>query len=114
MFLLLAKACLGVTLFRIVETLSISEPNARIPKQGEPKVKTESKSGEPGGADKQAVNCGQCGAQWTLGERMLIGEVIECRECPATLEVAGLAPIELVPFRKIEETEEDFVGFNLL
>ena len=77
-------------------------------------MKTESKAGEPGGADQQHVHCKNCGAEWTLKERMMIGEVIDCQACNVTLEVSSLAPIELIPFRKIEESEDDFVGFDLL
>jgi len=28
--------------------------------------------------------------------------------------VASLKPLELMPFRKVEETEDDFVGFDML
>ena len=45
---------------------------------------------------------------------MLIGEVLDCQTCHVTLEVSNLAPIELIPFRKIEESEDDLVGFDLL
>lgn len=81
---------------------------------GELRLKTDPKAGGPGGAGQQDVLCKKCGAQWTLNERMLIGEVLQCGECQETLEVASLSPVELVPFRKIEETDEDFVGFDLL
>ena len=57
--------------------------------------------------------CPHCGTvlggpSHPLGERPLIGEVLDCGGCGAPLEVAGLRPLQLVPFAKIEEDEEDF------
>ncbi len=77
-------------------------------------MKTESKAGGPGGADQQRVKCKNCGSEWKLQERMMIGEVLDCADCQVTLEVSSLEPLELIPFRKIEETEDDLVGFDLL
>jgi len=60
------------------------------------------------------VHCKSCGASWAPSERLLLGEVVQCDACQATLEVASLKPLELMPFRKVEETEDDFVGFDML
>jgi lysine biosynthesis protein LysW len=39
---------------------------------------------------------------------MMIGEVFGCERCGAQVEVASTDPLELEPFAKVEEDEEDF------
>ena len=39
----------------------------------------------------------------------LIGEVFGCGRCGAQLEVSSAEPLELEPFSRIEQEEEDFV-----
>jgi lysine biosynthesis protein LysW len=38
----------------------------------------------------------------------MIGEVFGCGKCSAQLEVAGLDPVTLEPFARVEEEESDF------
>ena len=49
-----------------------------------------------------------------LDGRPLIGEVVDCPQCRATLEVASIHPLVLEPFARIEEEEEDLRGFDTL
>ncbi len=53
--------------------------------------------------------CPECGAEVRLVGRLLIGEVFGCSQCKAQIEVASCDPLELEPFAKVEEEEEDFV-----
>jgi len=46
-----------------------------------------------------------------LEGRPLIGEVVECPQCKAQLEVAGIIPLVLECLAKVEVDEEDFEGF---
>lgn len=39
--------------------------------------------------------------------RLLIGEVFGCAKCGAPLEVASPDPLELEPFARVDEEEED-------
>ena len=54
-----------------------------------------------------AALCPVCGAEVRLLGRLLIGEVFGCGSCEAQLEVASPDPLELEPFARIEEEEED-------
>lgn len=40
---------------------------------------------------------------------MLVGEVARCSRCDSFLEVSELEPLELEPYRRIEEVEEDYL-----
>ena len=51
----------------------------------------------------QTASCPDCGAQVRLLGRAMIGEVFGCGSCGAQLEVANLAPPELVPLAKIDD-----------
>lgn len=41
------------------------------------------------------ASCPECGAELHVEEDMDKGDIIECEECEARLEVVGLDPIEL-------------------
>lgn len=41
----------------------------------------------------------------------MIGEVMECTNCKAQLEVASIDPLVLELLAKVEVEEEDFEGF---
>jgi alpha-aminoadipate carrier protein LysW len=49
--------------------------------------------------------CVECGAIIQLSDDLMLGEIVECIECSAELEITGLNPlaIELAP-----EIEEDW------
>jgi alpha-aminoadipate carrier protein LysW len=51
------------------------------------------------------VECPECAAEITLGEDLIIGEILECPDCGVELEVTQLDPVEidLAP-----EEEEDW------
>lgn len=51
------------------------------------------------------VNCVECDAAVDVADDVMIGEVLECAECGAELEVTNVSPltIELAP-----EVEEDW------
>jgi lysine biosynthesis protein LysW len=53
--------------------------------------------------------CPDCGGEVRLVGRLLIGEVFGCALCGAQIEVASSDPVELEPFAKVEQEEEDFV-----
>lgn len=57
----------------------------------------------------KSAQCPECGAEVRLVGRLLIGEVFGCSQCKAQLEVASSDPLELEPFARVEEEEEDFV-----
>lgn len=56
----------------------------------------------------RSARCPSCHGEVRLAERPLIGEVFGCGRCHAQLEVASADPLELEPFAKVEEDEEDF------
>jgi alpha-aminoadipate carrier protein LysW len=51
------------------------------------------------------VTCVECAGEVTLGDDVILGEIVECPDCGVELEVAGLDPVavELAP-----EVEEDW------
>ena len=49
--------------------------------------------------------CPVCGAEVTLGDDVVKGELIECDDCGTELEVVGLDPIKL---EEAPESEEDW------
>ncbi|NOT32017.1 MAG: lysine biosynthesis protein LysW [Planctomycetes bacterium] len=57
----------------------------------------------------KTARCPDCRGEVRLVGRMLIGEVFGCAHCGAQIEVAGSDPLELEPFARVEEEEEDFV-----
>jgi alpha-aminoadipate carrier protein LysW len=52
-----------------------------------------------------AVTCVECDGEVMVADDALVGEIVECPECGAELEVTGLSPLtlELAP-----EVEEDW------
>ena len=60
------------------------------------------------------AGCTKCGKTVKLTGRLMIGEVFDCGDCGAPLEVARLDPLRLVPFARIEEEADDFADFDLL
>lgn len=56
----------------------------------------------------KTARCPGCGGEVRLVGRLLIGEVFGCGQCGAQLEVASSDPVELEPFARVEEEEEDF------
>ena len=57
----------------------------------------------------EIARCPGCGCNVRLVGRVLIGEVFGCGHCGAQVEVASSDPVELEPFARVEEEEEDFV-----
>ena len=53
----------------------------------------------------KVVECPECGAEITLGDDAMVGEIITCPDCGAELEVISLDPpqVELAP-----QEEEDW------
>ena len=49
------------------------------------------------------VVCSHCEQRLTLEGRLMIGEVFDCPRCGAPLEIAGLDPVAIEPFARIEE-----------
>lgn len=51
------------------------------------------------------VECIECAGAVTLGEQVLLGEIVECPDCGVELEVVALEPllVEVAP-----EIEEDW------
>jgi lysine biosynthesis protein LysW len=52
--------------------------------------------------------CASCGTPVVIAGRALIGEVVQCGECKAQLEVVDLYPLIVEPAAKVEEDEEDY------
>jgi len=57
----------------------------------------------------KSARCPDCGGEVRLVGRLLIGEVFGCGKCGAQIEVASSDPLELEPFARIEQEEDDFV-----
>ncbi|MFO7536871.1 MAG: lysine biosynthesis protein LysW [Chloroflexota bacterium] len=47
--------------------------------------------------------CLECGGNVILDDTPIIGEIVECAECGAELEVTGLDPIEIDLAPEVEE-----------
>ncbi len=56
-------------------------------------------------ATATVATCPECGADVTLGVKVEKGEIVQCGDCGAELEVIKLEPLELV---LAPEEEEDW------
>jgi alpha-aminoadipate carrier protein LysW len=61
--------------------------------------------GENTMATATVASCPECGAEITLGEKVEKGEIVQCGDCGAELEVISVDPIEL---EVAPEEEEDW------
>lgn len=50
-----------------------------------------------------SAECPECGATVTLPDGVVEGEVIECPNCAAELDVVSLNPVELMVFEEEEK-----------
>jgi alpha-aminoadipate carrier protein LysW len=62
---------------------------------------------ETTGTRSRSAPCPRCEGEVPLQGRPLIGEVLGCERCGAQLEVAGLEPVALEPFAKVDVDEDD-------
>jgi lysine biosynthesis protein LysW len=55
----------------------------------------------------RTARCPDCGGEVHLDGRLLIGEVFGCAQCGAQIEVASSDPLELEPFARVDDAEEE-------
>lgn len=49
------------------------------------------------------VECIECAGRVTLGEQVLLAEIVECPDCGVELEVVALEPLQVEVAPEIEE-----------
>ena len=52
---------------------------------------------------RNAVECPECAASVTLGASVLVGEILDCQDCGAELEVRATNPVRVELAPQVEE-----------
>lgn len=52
---------------------------------------------------RNAVECPECAANLAVGQNVLVGEILDCQDCGAELEVRATNPVRVELAPQVEE-----------
>jgi alpha-aminoadipate/glutamate carrier protein LysW len=52
---------------------------------------------------KNAVECPECAASLTVAANVLVGEILDCQDCGAELEIRATSPVRVELAPQVEE-----------